>query len=197
MRRMPDARLARRLNHLAVAVVRYLTNHLLNRLPAFWLRRLWYANLLGMPIGRGSGIHLGCYLWFYGLRQLRSNGLSVGDHTWINRDCLLDARDRLEIGSNVSISPQVAILTTQHDPDDPDFGLVSRPITIEDHVWIGTRAMIMPGVRLGRGCVVAAGAVVTRDVAPMEIVAGIPARRIRDRGAEPQYTLSDRFGLFE
>jgi acetyltransferase-like isoleucine patch superfamily enzyme len=186
-----------RLSRVAVGLVRYVTNHLVNHVPAFWFRRIWYAHMLGIPIGRGSGIHIGCYLWFYGLKQLRTGGLTIGEHTWINRDCLLDARDRLVVGSNVSISPGVAILTTQHDPDSPDFALVSKPITIEDHVWIGTRAMIMPGVRLGRGCVVAAGAVVTRHVPPMEIVAGVPARRVRTRGAEPRYTLSDRFGLFE
>ena len=186
-----------RLNHLAVSVVRYLTNHLVNRVPSFWFRRLWYVRVLGVPMGKGSGIHLGCHLWFYGLRQLRKGGLRIGDHTWINRDCLLDARDRLVIGNNVSISPEVAILTTQHDPDSPDFALMSRPVIIDDHVWIGTRAMIMPGVRLGRGSVVAAGAVVTRQVAPMEIVAGIPARLVRRRGAEPRYTLPERFGLFE
>lgn len=185
------------LNRLAVGVIRYLTNHVINHVPAFWFRRIWYANVLGIPIGIGSGIHMGCYLWFYGLRQVRSGGLRIGDHTWINRDCLLDARDRLVIGSNVSISPEVAILTTQHNADDPDFALVSKPVTIEDHVWIGTRAMIMPGVRLGRGCVVAAGAVVTRHVPPMEIVAGVPARRIRTRAAELRYTLPARFGLFE
>jgi maltose O-acetyltransferase len=89
----------------------------------------------------------------------------------------------------VSISPDVTVLTSQHLYDDPTFALVSRPVVIEDYVWIGTRAMVMPGVTIGRGAVVAAGAVVTKDVAPLEVVGGVPARPIGRRSLDPAYTL--------
>jgi maltose O-acetyltransferase len=114
----------------------------------------------------------------------------IGARTIINRGCCLDARSGLRIGEDVSISPEVAILTTQHDVNDPGFALQGRPVVIEDHVWIGMRAMVLPGVTIGRGAVVAAGAVVTSDVGPLEIVAGVPARVVGRRALNPQYRLA-------
>ena len=116
----------------------------------------------------------------------------------MNRDCRLDVRGSLHIGENVSISPEVTVLTAAHGVDDPLFGVVLRRVVIEDHVWIGTRAMIMPGVTLGRGSVVAAGAVVTRSVAPLTVVAGVPARTVAERDdAATAYVLDGRFPLFD
>ena len=74
---------------------------------------------------------------------------------------MLDVRGGLEIGADVSVSPEVAILTAAHSVSDPSFRVELRRVAIEDHVFIGTRAVVLPGVRLGRGCVVGAGAVVT------------------------------------
>ena len=175
----------------------YATNRLVANLPSHHARRWWYRQLLGVPIGAGSSLHLGCYLWFYGPGQLRRRGLSIGKSTLVNRDCCLDARARLSIGSNVSISPGVMILTTQHRIDDPEFGLEGRPVVIEDHVFIGSRALVMPGVTVGRGAVVAAGAVVTKDVAPLSVVGGNPARPIAERRIVPDYTLTETMPLFE
>jgi maltose O-acetyltransferase len=98
----------------------------------------------------------------------------------------------------VSISPEVTILTAFHRIDDPKFRVESRPVVIEDFVWIGSRATILSGVKLGRGSVVAAGAVVTRDVEPLQIVGGVPARPIGTRPAEALgYVLDGPFPLFE
>jgi maltose O-acetyltransferase len=73
-------------------------------------------------------------------------------------------------------------LTLSHDYNVPGFSdLDAGPVTIEDHVWIGSRAMILPGVTVGRGAVVAAGSVVTKDVAPMTVVAGVPAKPVAER----------------
>ncbi|MGH7746987.1 MAG: DapH/DapD/GlmU-related protein, partial [Candidatus Dormibacteria bacterium] len=149
---------------LAIRVLNYLTNHAVSRVPSFGLRHLWYRRVLGVDLGRGASIQLGCYVWFYGPGQLRRSGLRIGSHTRINRDCCLDARGALVIGDNVSISPEVAILTTQHDYASEDFALDTRTVTIGDHVWIGTRAVVLPGARIGRGAVVAAGAVVSGEV---------------------------------
>lgn len=183
----------------AIRLLNYLTNHVVSHVPVYSVRHAWYRAVLGMQLGDGSGIHLGCYIWFFGPGRLRrERSLRIGCHTRINRRCLLDARGPLRIGDNVSVSAEVAILTTQHRPEDPDFAVESRPVVIEDHVWIGLRAMIMPGVTVGRGAVVAAGAVVTRDVAPLTVVGGVPARQIGDRGLEnPSYVLSDPFPMFE
>jgi acetyltransferase-like isoleucine patch superfamily enzyme len=183
---------------VAVRVLQYLTNHVVSGLPSFAARRWWYRRVLGVRIGRGAGIHLGCHLWFYGPGQVRRDGFTLGRHSRVNRDCRLDVRGSLAIGENVSISPEVTVLTASHGVNDPLFGVEVRPVVIEDHVWIGTRAMIMPGVTLGRGSVVAAGAVVTRSVPPLTVVAGVPAKPVAARDETAiAYVLDGRFPLFD
>jgi maltose O-acetyltransferase len=94
----------------------------------------------------------------------------------------------LVIGNNVMMAPRVVILTLGHKYDRIDIpmnrqGYFGSRVTLEDDVWIGYGAIIMPGVRVGKGAVVGAGAVVTKDVPPFAIVGGVPARVIRMRGA--------------
>jgi maltose O-acetyltransferase len=188
----------RGLKLFVVRVLNYLTNYVVSHVPSFRLRHAWYRRVLGIDLGRGAAVYMGCYVWFYGPGQLRRDGLTIGACSRINRNCTLDTRGSLRIGENVSVSPEVTILTAFHPVDDPAFRVVGRPVTIEDHAWIGTRATILPGVTLGRGCVVAAGAVVTRDVAPLDIVAGVPARPVGTRPEEAtHYVLDDPFPLFE
>jgi maltose O-acetyltransferase len=92
----------------------------------------------------------------------------------------------------------VAILTAQHRIDSPDFALVTKPVVIGDNVWIGMRATILPGTTIGRGAVVAAGAVVTGSIPPLTVVAGVPARPIGGRAADAAaYVLDQPFPLFE
>jgi acetyltransferase-like isoleucine patch superfamily enzyme len=187
-----------RLKLVAVRVLQYLTNHVISVLPSFTVRRLWYERVLGARIGPGAGIHLGCHLWFYGPGQVRRGGFALGRHSRVNRDCRLDVRGSLQIGENVSISPEVTILTASHGVNDPLFRVEVRPVVVDDHVWIGTRAMIMPGVTLGRGSVVAAGAVVTRSVPPLTVVAGVPAKAVAARDdTATTYVLDGRFPLFD
>ena len=85
------------------------------------------------------------------------------------------------IGHYVDIAPEVNVWTLQHDPMDPLFGTKAGGVTLNDYVWIGNRATILPGVEVGEGAVVAAGAVVTKNVEPYTLVAGVPARRIGER----------------
>ncbi len=189
---------ARELTTLAVRLLNYATNHVVNRVPSFAFRSAWYRKLLGVSLGDHAGIHLGCYVWFFGPGQVRRSGCSIGAGTRINRDCCLDIRGPLHIGNNVSVSPEVAILTGQHRVDAADFALVTRPVVIEDNVWIGMRATILPGATIGHGAVVAAGAVVSGTVAPLTVVAGVPARPIGNRSAEAAgYVLDQPFPLFE
>ncbi len=195
---LEDATATTRPRLLALRVLTYLTNYTIGHLPSFAVRRFWYERVLGLELGEKSGIHLGCHLWFYTPRQLRENGSRIGAHTRVNRNCCLDARGRLDIGENVSISPEVMILTAGHGANDPGFRVEIRPVVIEDHVWIGTRALILPGVTLGRGSIVAAGAVVARDVPPLSIVAGVPARSVGTRDDEAtHYVLDNPFPLME
>jgi acetyltransferase-like isoleucine patch superfamily enzyme len=166
-------------------VLNYLTNHVVTHVPSFAFRRLWYRHALGMELGDRTLVHLGCYIWFFGRGKTTRAGARIGNYTWINRRCTLDVRGGLTIGENVSVSPGVSILTASHDIHDPGFKLIIFPVVIEDHVWIGTGATVLPNVTIGRGAVVAAGAVVTADVEPLTIVAGVPAKPIgrRDEGA--------------
>ncbi len=166
---------------LAVQVLKYVTDRMVNRIPSHVLRLAWYRRVLGLRIGRGVEVQMGTRIWFHSPGSIRRTGASIGRGTRVNRDCTLDTRGGLRIGEQVSVSPEVAILTCDHDPDRPGFRLRHRAVVIEDRVWIGTRATILPGVRVGRGAVVAAGAVVTRDVAPLAIVAGAPAQLLRRR----------------
>jgi acetyltransferase-like isoleucine patch superfamily enzyme len=183
----------------AIRILNYTTNHLVAHIPSFSLRRLWLTRVLGIRLGPGAGIHLGCYVWFYGPSQIRRDGIEIGAYTRVNRDCTLDTRGGLYIGESVSISPEVMILTAEHRLTDARFVEESRaPVAIGDHVFIGARAVILPGVSLGRGAVVAAGSVVTKSVDELVIVGGVPAKPIGTRPDHATaYTLDVPFPMLE
>jgi acetyltransferase-like isoleucine patch superfamily enzyme len=186
------------IRRFVVPVLLYLTNYFVAYVPSFTLRHLWYRRVLGIQLGANAAVHLGNYVWFWGPGEIRRFGVSVGRNSRISRDCTLDARSGLTIGENVSISAEVMILGGTHDINDPEFGDIAGAVAIEDYVWVGARAIIMPGVTLGRGSVVAAGSVVTKDVEPLTIVGGVPAKPIgmRDPGATA-YELDWPLPLFE
>ena len=105
------------------------------------------------------------------------------------KDFLSPTKRPLRIGNNVSIAGEVRIYTMQHDIDDPDFKEMEGEVIIDDYAVIGTRVMILPGVHIGKGAVVASGAVVTKDVEPYTVVGGVPAIFIRERSRNLTYTL--------
>lgn len=116
--------------------------------------------------------------------------IEIGDCCFINKYSLLDGRGgKLSLGNNVDIAQEVNIWTLSHDPHDDSHRVVGKDVFIEDHVWIASRATIMPGVRIGRGAVVAAGSIVTKNVPPMAIVAGSPAKVVGQRKSELKYQL--------
>jgi len=154
-------------------------------LPSHLLRLGLYRYLLRIRLGAHSSVHRGC-------RFYRPSGVQIGVHTVINRDVVLDGRQGLVIGDNVSISEGVAFFTLEHDPNSPTFENRGAPIRIGDRAFVGARAMVLPGVTIGEGAVVAAEAVVTRDVEPYQIVAGVPARPIGQRAPDLTYTLEYR-----
>jgi maltose O-acetyltransferase len=110
-----------------------------------------------------------------------AGGLVIGRNSTINSNCRLDTRGTISIGDNVSISSDVIILTADHDLDAPDFCGRNRAVVINDYAWIGTRAMILPGVTIGKGAIVAACALVSKDVAEYDVVAGVPAKVVKNR----------------
>ena len=102
--------------------------------------------------------------------------LVIGDNVSINYGTSIYAERSIIIGDRVRIGPYVSITDTDfHDAHDRNLRPDGSPVVLEDDVWIGTRALVLKGVRIGRGAIVAAGAVVTRDVAPYSVVAGVPA----------------------
>lgn len=116
----------------------------------------------------------------------------IGKNTLINKCCLLDGRGAiLRIGNNVDIAQETNIWTAEHDPHDDYYKGVASDVTINDFVWIGSRVTILPGVTIGKGAVIATGAVVTKNVDPMTIVAGVPARPIGIRKSGLKYTLKN------
>ena len=157
----------------------YLANHVIAEIPSFRVRHWYYRRVLHYRIGRDSSIHMGTFV--------TGDSISIGDNVVINRRCYLDGRLGLEIGDNVSISPEVYIISMEHDVDSPTFATKGGKVVIEDNVWVGARAIILPGVTLGEGSVVGAGAVVSRSVAPYRVAVGVPAREIRDRNRGLRY----------
>jgi maltose O-acetyltransferase len=115
--------------------------------------------------------------------------VSLGDRTIINRDTLLDGRGGLTIGSDVNVSPEVAVLTAEHDPQSPGFTGRDRAVRIGDRCWLATRVLVLPGTVIDDGCVLAAGAVAHGHLAGDVIYAGNPVRAIRDRSPDAQHDL--------
>lgn len=157
----------------------------IGRLPWHGLRLALYRHVLRVRIGDQTSVHRNC-------RFYRPSGVTIGGHTVVNRDVLLDGRMGLAIGNNVSISEGVAIFTLEHDPSSPTFENRGASVRIGDHVFIGARAILLPGVAVEQGAVIAAGAVVTHDVEPHQIVAGVPARSIGQRRNDLDYVLNYR-----
>lgn len=154
----------------------------IGRLPSRTLRCGFLRCWLGR-FGRGSGVQMGC-------RFENGRKIFLGERNVINWGCVLDGRrHKIITGSDVSIGPEATILTLGHDPQSPDFADKGGDVIIGDHVWIACRAIILPGVSIGDGAVVAAGAVVTKDVAPYAIVAGVPARPVGERSRDMRYQL--------
>lgn len=152
---------------------------LLSHFPCRWFRTD-VLRCLGAQIDRTAVL--------YGGFEIRSpRKLKIGANSCIGHKATLDARGGLTIGSNVNFSSEVMIWTAQHDYRDPMFGTDFKPVEIEDHAWIGPRCIILPGVTVGQGAVVAAGAVVTKDVEPHVVVGGVPAAKIADRPKDLNY----------
>ena len=168
----------------------YVTNHVVNGIPNLKFRLFYYKFVLRNDINFTAYIYMNVYWYCSPGEKIR-----FGNNVNINRRCIIDGRGGLSIGHNVNISAEAAIYTAGHIIDDKDFSYYTKPVCIGDRVWIGTRAMIMPGVTIGEGAVVLPGSVVVKDVKPYEVVGGIPARHIADRSEDLSYDLDWR-GMF-
>ncbi|MCH8148991.1 MAG: acyltransferase [Planctomycetes bacterium] len=168
------------------------------------IRRLcWAAEVRASVCRMGAGVYVYGPIRFLGSREVWLGGsgnlydnvlfetvaparISVGDGFRINRGCLISAHAGITIGDNCLIGEYVSIRDNNHVFDDTSVpigeqGFRASPITIDDDVWIGRGAAILQGVSIGRGAVIGANSVVTKDVPDHEVWAGIPARFLRHR----------------
>lgn len=155
-------------------------------IPSHHIRRFFYR-IGGVQIGAGSTVHMGA-------RFYNPGNITIGKDSIIGEYAVFDGRDTLTIGNHVDIASEVMIYNAEHNIHAEHFaaedGVTQAPVIIEDYVFIGPRAIILPGITIGKGAVVGAGAVVTKSVNPFEVVGGIPAKVIGERqNKEPHYTL--------
>lgn len=154
--------------------LRYMLYHI-STIPSNSARCTIYK-LLGAKIGKKVVIH-------YKTEIRDPFRLSIGQGTIIGDNAILDARRELVIGNNVNFSSNVSVYTLQHDYTDPYFRC--KPslgrVVIGDRVWLGSNVIVLPGITIGEGAVCCAGCVVTKDVLPFQVVAGIPAKVVNIR----------------
>src|SRR4051812_34676761 len=163
--------------------IEILVSEIVGHLPIRWLRTALAQRLLGLRLAPTAQL----YRW----REIRSaRNITIGDATTIGLWATLDGREGITIGRCVNFSSEVSLWTLQHDPQSPDFATKGGPISIGDYAWISYRAIILPGVTVGEGAVIAAGAIVTKDVPPYSIAGGIPAKVIGQRAEGLRYELS-------
>lgn len=159
------------------------------------IRTVWYfinAIFLQNPLNPSSNLKIILLRWFGARIGVGVNlkpsinikypwNLEIGDYTWIGEGVWLDSLGKITIGNNCCISQGVYLCTGNHNWTDPAFGLVVKPITVEDGVWVGARAIILPGVNLGSHSVVTGGSSVSVNTKPYMIYVGNPAQLVRER----------------
>lgn len=160
-----------------------------SHVPSHTFRKIIYK-LSGMKIGKGSTVHM----W---ANFFDPSGISIGEDTIVGDHAFLDGRAALTIGSHVDIASSVMIYNSEHDLESEEFSARTEPVEIGNYVFVGPRAIILPGVKIGKGAVVAAGAVVTKDVPEFTIVGGVPAGKIGERRERNPHYILGRARLFQ
>ena len=152
-------------------------------LPSHFVRKFLLIHLYGLKISKTSALYHG-----FEIRGARK--ISIGEKCIIGNKAILDGRYGLIIGDNVNLGTRVTIWTAQHDYNSSSFEGIGSRVEICDYVWIASEATIMPGVIIGEGAVIAAKSLVTKNVNPYSVVAGIPAKEIAQRNKNLSYDLS-------
>tara|TARA_B100002019_G_C21270035_1_gene601697 strand:- start:3189 stop:3761 length:573 start_codon:yes stop_codon:yes gene_type:complete len=175
--------IAREFKLFFLALRLFLWNKILSKIP-FAAIRLFCVRFY-VSLGKNANILTNVEILFSGLSRSQ---IIIGENSVINSFALLDGRhEKIIIGSNVDIGRESAIFTLGHDPNNDEHIVKGAPVIIEDHVWIAARVLVLPGIKIGKGAVVAAGSVVTKDVESMDIVAGNPATVIGKRESKLSY----------
>jgi maltose O-acetyltransferase len=153
-------------------------------IPIHTIRLLLYKHLFGVDVPLDAIIYWRC-------RFFEPAGVHIGHHSIIGNDAFLDGRQGLFVGRNVNIAAEVRIYTLGHDITSADFETKGAAVHIDDWAYVGPRVTILPGVRIGAGAVLAAGAVATKDVEPWTVAGGVPAKFIKKRPIV-RYTLDTK-----
>ena len=152
-----------------------------------WMRRIsiprqWSDITIEKDVSLDDGVVLLCS------GPPKESKIAIDQGTYLNRFTMLDAHEQISIGRNCMIGPYCYITDANHGRVAgilvKEQKMEPRPVVIEDDVWLGASVVVLPGVRLGRGCVIGAGAVVTTDVPAGAVFAGVPAIQIGNRSAE-------------
>jgi len=143
-------------------------------------------SLEGISIGDNVSILRNTIIECTGVIRNIGVGLTIGNNVGIAQNCFIQVRGKVSIGNDVIFGPGVSIFSENHRFENPDIpvslqGETRKGVSIEDGVWVGSRAIILDGVQIGRNSIIAAGSVVNKDVPPYAIVGGIPARIIKTR----------------
>lgn len=155
---------------------------LVGHIPSHTIRKFFYL-LSGVNLPLDSTIYMG-------VNFFNPAGIKIGHDSVVGSGCFLDGRAPLKIGHHSSLASEVMVYNDEHNIHDNSYSNSFGPVTIGDYVFIGPRAILLPNIKIGTGAVVAAGAVVTRDVPDFEVWGGVPARKISDRRIKnPGYTL--------
>ena len=147
------------------------------------VKKHWRCSLHPENIERGRNVYVGHQTILKGYHR---NRMRIGDETWIGQQCFFHSAGGITIGARVGIGPGVRIITSTHAEAGRDVPILSAPIelapvVIEDDCDIGVGAIVLPGVRIGKGAQIGAGAVVTEDVPPYSVAMGVPAKVTRER----------------
>lgn len=149
---------------------------LLPRGPGVQLARAFLFKMAGVKVGRRVKIKKGFILEPFGF----SKNLTIGEGTFINTNCRVACRSEVSLGSLCAIGPNVLFETVNHvKRESGGWNTVSEPIKVGNEVWIGASSIILPGVSIGDGSIVAAGSVVNKDIPAGVICAGVPAKIIK------------------
>lgn len=198
-RRMVKETTGHRIWYLYILAVPYVAWELLMRngwqrfmlyqvgtIPSLHLRR-WVYKCLGANIESDTMFHFKTEIRAPE-RLIVRKGALIGDNA------ILDARGGLEIGESANLSSNVSIYTLQHNYRDPDFRCteLNAKVTIGKYAWLGSNVIVLPGVTIGEGAVCCAGCVVTKDVEPYAVVAGIPAKKINERPQVLRYEFKSK-----
>lgn len=164
-----------------LAIFRIVSDFIMS-IPLHFIRKAFFRMTIK---SLGKHVYVGRYV-----DVRRPSRIVIGDNVVINSRVLLDGRNGLVIGNNVDIAQEVNIWTMQHDYNDDYHSLSGGETNIGDYVWLCSRCTILPHVKIGKGVVVACGAVVTKDVQEMNVVGGVPAKKIAERKSGLHYILN-------